>query len=151
MSLRHPTSPWTVETTQRARRLAADGVSATDIADELGHGITRNAVIGKLNRLGVHYDRSGQTSKPRPAPPTTRPRWSPLLTPMKKRKDVLVDAKVTPVSFFDVEEHHCRWPIGDPHNLDTFRFCGAPKVDGIAYCAKHAKVAFTAAKPRDAA
>jgi hypothetical protein len=43
---------WTDERTALLRKLWADGVSTSLIADELG-GVTRNAVIGKVHRLGL--------------------------------------------------------------------------------------------------
>jgi hypothetical protein len=31
----------------------------------------------------------------------------------------------------------CRWPHGDPRNLETFRFCGAVTEEGHSYCRVH--------------
>lgn len=42
----------------------------------------------------------------------------------------------------DLESHHCRWPVGDPQEWDTFRHCGEAKEPGIPYCAKCAAVAY---------
>ena len=43
---------WTDERVETLKKLWADGLSASQIAAELG-GITRNAVIGKVHRLGL--------------------------------------------------------------------------------------------------
>jgi GcrA cell cycle regulator len=43
---------WTDERVERLKKLWADGLSASQIAAELG-GVTRNAVIGKVHRLGL--------------------------------------------------------------------------------------------------
>ena len=43
---------WTDERVELLKKLWADGLSASQIAGELG-GITRNAVIGKVHRLGL--------------------------------------------------------------------------------------------------
>ena len=43
---------WTDERVELLKKLWADGLSASQIAAELG-GITRNAVIGKVHRLGL--------------------------------------------------------------------------------------------------
>jgi len=43
---------WTDERVSRLAKLWADGLSASQIAAELG-GMTRNAVIGKVHRLGL--------------------------------------------------------------------------------------------------
>ena len=52
------------------------------------------------------------------------------------------------ISFFDAEAGQCRWPIGDPLDLDSFRFCGAGAAGECPYCARHARMAY---QPRSAA
>src|SRR6266542_4316260 len=46
-------SPWTKARTRYLRRRWAQGARVRDIAAELGHGITPNAVIAKIHRLGI--------------------------------------------------------------------------------------------------
>src|SRR5437763_16438802 len=43
---------WTDERVELLKKLWADGLSASQIAGELG-GVTRNAVIGKVHRLNL--------------------------------------------------------------------------------------------------
>ena len=43
---------WTDERVELLKKLWADGLSASQIAGRLG-GVTRNAVIGKVHRLGL--------------------------------------------------------------------------------------------------
>jgi len=43
---------WTEERVETLKKLWSDGLSARQIADELGD-VTRNAVIGKAHRLGL--------------------------------------------------------------------------------------------------
>ncbi|WP_328590535.1 GcrA family cell cycle regulator, partial [Frigidibacter oleivorans] len=43
---------WTDERVETLKKMWADGQSASQIAKELG-GVTRNAVIGKVHRLGL--------------------------------------------------------------------------------------------------
>ena len=50
---------WTDERVELLKKLWADGLSASQIAAELG-GVTRNAVIGKVHRLGL----SGRAKSP---------------------------------------------------------------------------------------
>jgi GcrA cell cycle regulator len=50
-------SGWTDDRIEMLKRLAVDGLSASQIACELG-GVTRNAVLGKLDRLGLRLMRS---------------------------------------------------------------------------------------------
>src|SRR5207247_4297849 len=58
---------WTDERVELLKKLWADGLSASQIAAELG-GITRNAVIGKVHRLGL----SGRAKSPSSAAPRQR-------------------------------------------------------------------------------
>ena len=44
---------WTDERVELLRQLWLDGRSASQISAQLGHGVTRNAVIGKVHRLGL--------------------------------------------------------------------------------------------------
>ena len=58
---------WTDERVELLKKLWADGLSASQIAGELG-GITRNAVIGKVHRLGL----SGRAKSPSSSAPRAR-------------------------------------------------------------------------------
>jgi GcrA cell cycle regulator len=58
---------WTDERIERLAKLWADGLSASQIAADLG-GVTRNAVIGKVHRLGL----SGRAKSPAPSSPKPR-------------------------------------------------------------------------------
>ena len=58
---------WTDERVELLRKLWGEGQSASQIAKELG-GVTRNAVIGKVHRLGLSNRTGGvQGTKPAPA------------------------------------------------------------------------------------
>lgn len=48
-----PLSAWTDARIEHAIALWRDGSSASQIAGEIGGGLSRNAVIGKLARLGL--------------------------------------------------------------------------------------------------
>ena len=57
---------WTDERVELLKKLWSDGLSASQIAAELG-GITRNAVIGKVHRLGLSgRAKSASSAAPRP-------------------------------------------------------------------------------------
>ena len=53
-----------------------------------------------------------------------------------------------PVSFMELRNGMCRWPIGDPHDFDSFRFCGCPRSSAAIYCETHMTLAFVASRPR---
>jgi GcrA cell cycle regulator len=57
---------WTDERVETLKRMWNEGQSASQIAKELG-GVTRNAVIGKVHRLGLS-NRVGPAPGPAPAP-----------------------------------------------------------------------------------
>ena len=58
---------WTDERVETLKKLWSEGLSASQIAAELG-GVTRNAVIGKVHRLGL----SGRSKSPSSAAPRPR-------------------------------------------------------------------------------
>src|ERR1700741_1556552 len=59
---------WTDERVELLKKLWQDGHSASQIAKQLG-GVTRNAVIGKVHRLGL----SGRAAPSTPAGPMDKP------------------------------------------------------------------------------
>ena len=67
---------WTDERVELLKKLWNQGLSASQIAAELGGGVTRNAVIGKVHRLGL----SGRAKAPAPAAATT-PQGDPRTEP----------------------------------------------------------------------
>ena len=58
---------WTDERVETLKRMWAEGQSASQIAKELG-GVTRNAVIGKVHRLGLSNRNDEGEPAPAPAP-----------------------------------------------------------------------------------
>jgi GcrA cell cycle regulator len=69
---------WTEERVELLKKLWSDGLSASQIAAELG-SVTRNAVIGKVHRLGL----SGRAKNPAAAstPRAAAPRKAPTRSP----------------------------------------------------------------------
>lgn len=80
---------WTDERIAILRRMWAERYSASQIADRLGNGITRNAVIGKVTRLGLSggsTKRAGGRMNSAPRPRVER-RAPPRQTPERKISD----------------------------------------------------------------
>ena len=74
---------WTDERIDRLKHLWTNGMTASQIADELG-GVSRNAVIGKAHRLGLQSRPSPvKPNDPVPAPAEVAPKpaVSPIATP----------------------------------------------------------------------
>ena len=87
---------WTEDRVEVLKKLWAEGHSASQIAKELG-GVTRNAVIGKVHRLGLSNRTGGAApatpkaeSKPKPAKPAAKaapkPDPAPRPTPAPETK-----------------------------------------------------------------
>ena len=55
---------WTDERVETLKRMWGEGQSASQIAKELG-GVTRNAVIGKVHRLGLSNRSAARTTRKR--------------------------------------------------------------------------------------
>ncbi len=160
---------WTEERVEILKKLWAEGLSASQIANRLG-GVTRNAVIGKVHRLGL----SGRVTTPRiksihtrkrSARPAQRNARKPFRVPgsatVKAFQPPLEARRPAPAPRFEelvipaderatlltLKECDCRWPIGDPQDED-FHFCGRKKLPGLPYCEYHARVAFQPVAPR---
>ena len=154
---------WTDERVEMLKKLWTDGLSASQIAAELG-GITRNAVIGKVHRLGL----SGRAKSPSSAAPRPRkPRPTHMMriprpamrgnTALAQAYDYEVEPEpelvenIIPIgqrkSLLELTEETCRWPIGDPGAADFF-FCGGQAVASGPYCGYHSRVAYQPANLR---
>ena len=145
---------WTDERVATLTKLWADGLSASQIAAELG-GVTRNAVIGKVHRLGLSGRAKTSNSGPkRPKRPrstyNSRPRTGGRTSSAGRKSsannlNVILDDLEVPVSkkldLVDLTEKTCRWPHGDPTN-DHFHFCGNTIFEDSPYCEYHCRVAF---------
>lgn len=154
---------WTDERVELLKKLWADGLSASQIAGELG-GITRNAVIGKVHRLGLSgRAKSPSSSVPRQRKPRTshmmrvaRPAMrgnTALALAFETDLDVQPDTieNIVPIgqrrTLLELNEHTCRWPIGDP-STNEFFFCGGPPITTLPYCAYHSRMAYQPASDR---
>src|SRR3954465_11402760 len=140
---------WTDERVATLKKLWLDGLSASQIAKQLG-GVTRNAVIGKVHRLGL----SGRAAPSQPARTVfkaPRPvRAVPAPAPGVRRVAGAVTAQPMPVvlreerpgsaTVLTLGAHMCKWPIGDPSS-DSFTFCGKRSEADGPYCAAHAQIA----------
>ena len=146
---------WTEERVEMLKQLWTDGLSASQIARKMG-GVTRNAVIGKVHRLGLSgratparvttarissgSSRSGSST---PNVGTGRARLRE--TDLDEIKDQVVPEPILSAeeraSVLHLTEHTCKWPVGDPGTTD-FHFCGARTKPGSPYCATHVAMAY---------
>src|SRR5277367_657825 len=91
---------WTDERVESLKRLWLDGLSASQIAKQLG-GVTRNAVIGKVHRLGL----SGRAAPSQPARPAFKaPRPPRPVTAAPAPRRIEASAPTAPVPVVYIEE-----------------------------------------------
>ncbi|MDF1710209.1 MAG: GcrA family cell cycle regulator [Paracoccaceae bacterium] len=83
---------WTDERVELLKKMWGEGQSASQIAKELG-GVTRNAVIGKVHRLGLS-NRAGAAPAPAAAAPAAAPKPEAKPKPAPKP----VEAKARPAA-----------------------------------------------------
>jgi GcrA cell cycle regulator len=174
---------WTDERVETLKKLWMEGLSASQIAGELGEGVTRNAVIGKVHRLKLSARAKPTNSTPR-ARPAARPAprrvaspsagvssmgggaakmARPSMTAPRPQSigatalamDPQMDAQlyVAPaaaelfipedkrLNLLQLNEHTCKWPIGDPLAKD-FYFCGQHSLETGPYCEFHSRRAY---------
>ena len=142
---------WTPERVEQLRHCVTTGLTCSQTAAEIG--VTRNAVIGKIHRLGLSPGRTAGAPA-RSCPPRARqPRHSPragMLRLIGAQAPGLAGAAASepmPIdsaqrcSLFEIAPDKCRWPISDPHRRG-FAFCGNAAVTGFSYCAGHARMAY---------
>ena len=137
-----PPKPWEHERENELTALWATGLSTAKIGEKMG--ITKNAVVGKANRLKL------------------RTRGSPLIRmqngrgkrPIKKslakrnpKKEIASRPKNMPLVPLADLGNGCPWPYGDPQD-DDFGFCGQEKDGKTCYCAEHNKRAYLPKKKR---
>ncbi|MFG1241232.1 GcrA family cell cycle regulator [Xanthobacter sp. V7C-4] len=163
---------WTDERVELLKKLWSEGLSASQIATELGE-VTRNAVIGKVHRLGL----SGRAKSPAPAParprsktdrperpearpnrpatigntvlaaePEDMPEEAPAPAPAPKASDNVVPMAQR-CTIMNLTESTCRWPLGEP-GTESFHFCGGKSNPGTPYCTVHARMAYQPVQDR---
>ena len=155
---------WTDERVENLKKLWGDGLSASQIAAELG-GITRNAVIGKVHRLGLSGRAKSPTSAaPRPRKARANSQMLRVSRPAIRGNTALAHAyeidqepepeqidNVIPLgqrrSILELTEETCRWPIGEPGSAEFF-FCGGQTLTSLPYCSYHSRVAYQPAGDR---
>lgn len=152
---------WNEERVEKLKALWKEGLSCSQIAAELGPWCSRNAVIGKIHRLGL-AERAKTASapprvrkaKPAPKPEPEKHPWRQYETAAPKlpateeplKPDSLPpDAALVPLE--KLRSSNCCFPVGDPRAPD-FAFCGAPatlRSQGsflTPYCAYHSRICY---------
>lgn len=158
------TITWSDDRVEQLKKLWEAGLSASQIAAELGN-VTRNAVIGKVHRLGLSgRAKSPTTSVPRPRKARPAQHIIRISRPVARGNTALAQAfeveyEADPIAFdnvvpmsqrktlLELNEDTCHWPVGDPGSPDFF-FCGGKSLANLPYCAHHSRIAYQPAAER---
>ena len=159
---------WDDDRTAELKRLWAAGKSASEIVLAISTKFfrpSRNAVIGKVHRIGLsgrgrtmpaasaHLTRPTRTYIA-PTPPKPRPAAGPVYINQGAVKERSPDIPLPPMpvetmtataTLMTIERGECRWPIGDPLE-DDFGFCGREQLGRGPYCEHHAALVSKAPK-----
>src|SRR5262249_18225920 len=164
---------WTSERIELLKRCLHAGLSCGQTAREIG--VTRNAVIGKMNRLGLSRPKDviGRQLKQRRAARLARPKTPRTWRSKRPRLNIFAHHEMLMVTFrrpqppaedipmyngrgctlLELSQGKCRWPISN-RGAEDFCFCGKEPVKGLPYCRGHARIAYrsvgsAAARVRD--
>ena len=166
---------WTDERVELLRKLWSEGLSASQIAAQLG-GVSRNAVIGKVHRLKLSsrgrantapvrqkknmHSNGAVKAAPRQATVVrtmpasvgatalqTHFHVEPIARPMLRPVENVVVPISRRLQLIQLNERTCKWPNGDPLTED-FSFCGNEPAESGPYCAYHSRIAFQPASER---
>jgi GcrA cell cycle regulator len=153
MTHRVSVATWTAERVEQLRTCVVNGLTCSQIAAEIG--VTRNAIIGKIHRLGLKPLRSPGAPARACPPRTASPRFSQrklLRLMFAEAPSLAADQTAGPesiesaqrCSLLDLAAGKCRWPVADPAGDcgANFVFCGNAAVTGFSYCAGHARMAY---------
>ena len=150
------TSDWTNERVELLLEEHAKGTVASKIAKILG-GVSRNAVIGKLHRLGYCNPRSASFSVSNERRSQNVARYMKGRQSVRRHRSPQVKIAVeqpaleivpkTLVSVLDLEPHACKWPYTTPEGKQRFG-CACKRAPGLPYCEMHAARAYRVPEPR---
>lgn len=142
---------WTPERVEQLRDFVVNGLTSSQIAAEIG--VTRNAVIGKIHRLGLCPLRApgglGRPCSPRPRGERAarrRPLFQVLFCDGARVAEAIAGAvqSTQPRPLLELTKGQCRWPLGEAAGdcgADLV-FCGNEAIAGVSYCAGHARMAY---------
>lgn len=139
---------WDEGRDQKLRALWASGARATAIGIELG--VSKNAVCGRANRIGLGMRKPGRrvgdahemqirrklVVPPKPPKVAVAGGFS---TPVEKPRPAPVAPPPTAKTLDDLARGDCRYPYGD---RAPYVFCAEPTPDGSSYCAAHRQTCY---------
>ena len=141
---------WTDEMIEKLKQMWTEGLTTNEIAKRLD--VSKNSIVGKVHRLNL---------KARPSPIKKKEETNTITAPVDKATNTKREIKLiskteapsveiasetvckkdTCIKLTELDNHTCRWPIGDPRD-DNFCFCGKAVRSGQTYCEEHANIAY---------
>ena len=158
---------WTDKKIEKLKDLWKEGISTAEIGKRLG--FSKNAIVGKVNRLGLEHRTSPIKTSAKPKKIQETKSVSPskttssieqnnkktLHTPSSSKvenkrnvPDIASTGKIVHqstaegVHLIDLTSDRCCWPIDDGTSGD-FCFCGKKVFKGKPYCLEHCTMAYT--------
>lgn len=149
-----PTSPWTDELVQKLRELAPTKTASVIrqiFLTEFAVDFTRNAISGKLVRLGIYQKQDASPPKElkprsdlgmgRVEMPKRKPRPSHSIAPLPFVPRV-VETIPLHLTLIDLTDDTCKWECSGADHPSDFTFCGHDVKAGYPYCLKHCAIAY---------
>ena len=114
------------------------GEMAAKLTFEFDALITRNAVIGRCQRLGLASRPQGQRiirpPKLRKRSPRKRSRFEEPIAP----PEPLPNEIYRPLTIYDLNDGVCKWVLEPVESHPPYTFCGRPALrEGCAWCSEH--------------
>ena len=128
---------WTDARVADMRRWLAEGWSSRQIAEKIGCGCSRNAVIGKANRLGLA--KPTQSSRTRAARSSAKA----TVSPKRLKPGPAGPVEVIGLNVLELNGRTCKWPLWAHDGTGERVFCGARAELGKVYCEAHHERAYT--------
>jgi GcrA cell cycle regulator len=120
---------------------------ANALSEEFHVAISRNAVIGKLRRMGLTQDPKLKTKRPpkkrkaktQPAPKVNlpSPKRSGIVSPPSFPKPPPGPVLGLSIALHELKRSMCRYPSG---HAPPYSFCGLKIEPGCAYCPAHCRL-----------
>jgi GcrA cell cycle regulator len=129
------------------RLYVQEGRSAAAVARALDPALSRNAVLGKVQRMGWARGKPAAASpgpEPWPAPKASRPAKAALrrlrspfsrVIPLPKLREVALTGAPRP--WTERREGECAFPVGEPDRAERQLSCCAPVRGPGVYCPAH--------------
>lgn len=142
---------WTEERLAKVEAMWGAGATASQVAAEIGIGVTRNMVCGlvhrrKFVRFGVRQETGVERSE------VVKDNSQRAQRMVEKTLKPLLEIVCDPIgldslhlSIDQLQDHHCRWPeLAGPEQT----YCGLQVKRDRPYCPGHSKLAFVPVVPK---